>query len=409
VSSGAAEIHDPNRLAALAVTGLMDSPFEESFDRLTRLAAQFIGTPLALVNLVDDRRQFAKSCVAPSTWPADREAPLADSFCKWAVISGEPVVIEDARRDERVSGSAMVPLGLISYAGIPLVTSQGYVLGSLCVADFAPRRWTPGELQVLRDLAGAVVTEIELRADIAARLEAERAKDEFVSVVSHELRTPLTSIRGSLGLLASGQLAGERAQRMLDVAIQNTDRLVRLINNILDVERVESGKVQLEVRRVAARELIEQAVEATQGLATRAGVPVEWTAPPELHVHADPDRVVQVITNLLSNAIKFSPAGSPVRVSAEARGAEALFQVRDRGRGIPPEHLDDIFERFQQVDSSDSREKGGSGLGLAISRSLVQQHAGQIWVSSELGRGSTFFFTLPTDTSDPTAARNGTR
>ncbi len=391
---------DPARLAAVAATGLLDTSPEEPFDRLTRLAARFLDAPLSQVNLVDDRRQFSKSCVAPPWWPEGRDTPLPDSFCKWAVVSREPVVVEDARADLRLADTGTVTeKGLISYLGIPLRTSAGYVVGALCVAGFEPRRWTEDQVSILADLAASVVTEVELRRDLAARRQVERMKDELVSVVSHELRTPLTSIRGSLGLLASGKLGtlSEQGQRMLEIAAQNSDRLVRLINDMLDLERTESGTAHLEMGWAAAAELVSEAVAVVEEIAAGCGVGLETRVPPELSLRVDADRIVRVLVNLLSNAIKFSPAGAAVQVIVERRGAEALFQVRDRGRGIPADKLESIFERFRQVDSSDAREKGGTGLGLAISRSIVQQHHGRIWVASEAGKGSTFFFSLPVD------------
>ncbi|HEX2210276.1 MAG TPA: response regulator [Longimicrobium sp.] len=241
-------------------------------------------------------------------------------------------------------------------------------------------------------ITGAVVT----FRDVTERREVDRLKDEFVSVVSHELRTPLTSIRGSLGLLAAGKL-GEvpaKGRRMLEIAVQNTDRLIRLINDILDIERIESGRVTMELRRVDAAELAHQAVDVMAAMAEKAGVQLYAWADRQ-PMEADPDRMLQVLTNLLSNAIKFSPEGAGVSVTVTRDGPDVVFQVRDQGRGIPADRLESIFERFQQVDSSDARDKGGTGLGLAICRSIVQQHGGRIWVESEPGKGSTFTFTLP--------------
>ena len=241
-------------------------------------------------------------------------------------------------------------------------------------------------------IAGAVIT----FRDVTVRREVDRMKDEFVSVVSHELRTPLTSIRGSLGLLAAGK-GGEvspAGARLLEIAVQNTDRLIRLINDILDLERIEAGKVGLELARTDAAALIRHAAEVMQPMADRAGVALQARGD-SVAVAADGDRILQVLTNLHSNAVKFSPPGSTVEVGVERRGDEALFHVADRGRGIPADRLEAVFERFQQVDSSDSRQKGGTGLGLAIARSLVQQHGGRIWVESVVGEGTTFRFTLP--------------
>ena len=247
---------------------------------------------------------------------------------------------------------------------------------------------------ILRDgkLIGGVVTFL----DITKRRAVERMKNEFVSMVSHELRTPLTSIRGALGLLAGGWLGTlpAKGQHMLEIAVADTDRLVRLINDILDIERIESGRLPMAKQYCDAAALMVQAVEVMRPMGEKSGVSLSanpYSAP----LWADPDRVVQTLTNLLANAIKFSFTGGTVSLGAERRGNELIFQVRDHGRGIPRDKLEKIFERFEQVDASDSREKGGTGLGLAISRSIVQQHGGRIWVESVLGEGSTFFVALP--------------
>ena len=390
-------LRDPARLAALNATALLDSAPEESFDRLTRIAAEFLDAPLGLVNLLDDQRQFAKSCFAPPGWPDDPNSPVEESYCRWTIVERQPVVIADARKDERVRDSVFLrDLNLVSYLGVPLILSNGHALGTLCVAGFEPREWTEREVKLLSDLAASVTTEVELRLDAAERRQIAKLKDEFVSIVAHELRTPLTSIRGSLGLLASGRLNGTpQAQRMLEIAAQNSDRLVRLINDMLDLDRLQSGRLELKPARVEVARLVEQSMHAVEGAATGVQVTLESRIDPGLDVWADPDRVVQVLVNLLSNAAKFSPPGAVVEVVAENRGGQALFQVRDRGRGIPADKLDAVFERFRQVDSSDARDKGGTGLGLTICRSIVQQHGGRIWVASEWGKGSTFFFTLP--------------
>jgi len=231
--------------------------------------------------------------------------------------------------------------------------------------------------------------------DITERREVERSKDEFISVVSHELRTPLTSIRGSLGLLASGALGplAPKGQRMVEIAVQNTDRLVRLINDILDIERIDAGTIDMHQRPCDGAELIKRAMQCVEQFAADAHVTLTAEAEP-VTLCADPDRVLQTLTNLISNAVKFSPANSTVRVRCTRRDSEALFEVVDEGKGIPVEKLASIFERFGQVDASDSREKGGTGLGLAICRKIVEHHGGRIWVDSELGAGSTFSFVL---------------
>jgi PAS domain S-box-containing protein len=232
--------------------------------------------------------------------------------------------------------------------------------------------------------------------DVTQRREVDRMKNEFISVVSHELRTPLTSIRGSLGLLASGKL-GEltpRARSMATIALESSERLTRLINDILDLERIESGNRPMEIASIDAAGLLGRAVTEMAGLARSTGVRVE-VAPSTGRVLADADRIVQTLTNLLNNAIKYSTEGQTIVLDSVADDGQVLFRVRDEGRGIPQDRLEAIFQRFEQVDSSDARQKGGTGLGLAISRGIVERHGGRIWAESTLGVGTTALFTLP--------------
>ena len=232
--------------------------------------------------------------------------------------------------------------------------------------------------------------------DISQRFALDRMKDEFVSTVSHELRTPLTSIRGALGLLSAGLLGqmSDKAANLLRIALSNSDRLVRLINDILDLERIQSGREPLAFRPIALGEIVRQAIDGMQPVADAAGVQLIHDAN-IVQLSADPDRLLQVITNLLSNAVKFSPVGATVSVTLREGSSGVTLSVIDQGRGIPADKLDSIFDRFQQVDASDSRQKGGSGLGLAICRTIVNQHNGRIWAERNPVCGSTFRVVLP--------------
>jgi PAS domain S-box-containing protein len=265
----------------------------------------------------------------------------------------------------------------------------------------------PAEASISKlKLKGETVFTVILR-DTSDRKVIERMKDEFVSIVSHELRTPLTSIHGSLGMLASGLLDAEpqTGKRLLEIAVNSTERLIRLINDVLDVERIESGKVEMVKQICNVNDLLTDATEVMQPMAERFGVTLS-VSPIEAIVWVDRDRITQTLTNLLSNAIKFSPQGSTVWLSAERQDNCLRFQVKDQGRGIPHDKLETIFERFQQVDASDSRNQDGTGLGLAICRNIVQQHGGRIWVESTLGQGSTFYFTLPHENNTGTSTSN---
>lgn len=234
--------------------------------------------------------------------------------------------------------------------------------------------------------------------DITARKDTDKLKDEFVSVVSHELRTPLTSIKGSLGLLVGlhGSRLPEDARRILDIGQRNVEHLLRLINDLLDVQRIESGNLLLRTRRISLAEMLEQAVERNQGYADSFGIRVELTSPaPEITVLGDRDRLIQVMSNLLSNAVKFSPAGGRVRVDVQVREGTARVRVIDEGKGVPPQHRHRMFTKFAQADESDSRQLGGSGLGLSIAKAIIEAHQGTIGYDTVLDIGSTFYFDLP--------------
>ena len=222
--------------------------------------------------------------------------------------------------------------------------------------------------------------------DVTERRKIDRMKDEFISVVSHELRTPLTAIRGSLGLVQNWVKGTQpaKAERWVEIAVTNTDRLGRLINDFLDIERMESGQVAMEKIPCDAANNISQASDLMRDVAETSGIAL-LTSPVPVYLWADPDPIMQVLTNLLSNAINFSVVGGTVELTAQLEGERIVFQVRDQGRGIPADKLETIFERFVQVDASDSRAKGGTGLGLAICPSIAQQHDGCIWAESILG------------------------
>jgi PAS domain S-box-containing protein len=246
------------------------------------------------------------------------------------------------------------------------------------------------------DAQGEVKGFFSMVDDITERKEIERLKTEFISIASHEMRTPLTSIHGVIELLCAGRLGelSSTGQEMANMALRNSDRLVRLVNDILDLEKMTSGRDKIAKELCSSWELINQVVETLRPLAQEHQVTIE-TQQESLELWADRDRIVQTLTNLLSNAIKFSEAESKIWVTVERQQSDILFKVKDQGRGIPADKLNTIFERFQQVDASDSRKKGGTGLGLAICRHIVEQHNGKIWAESVYGQGSTFCFTIP--------------
>ena len=260
-----------------------------------------------------------------------------------------------------------------------LITKSGKTKTVLLSLELIEVKQTPCTLQIMNDIT-----------------ERKRLENEFISLVSHELRTPMTSTIGALDLLNSGQLGtlSDRGKKILKVAIRNTERLIRLVNDILDLERMKSGKITIQPVECDIQSLLLQAIETMQAMANKAQVQLILESHNVL-LKIDPDRILQTITNLLSNGIKFSEPEGIVKITSTVRGDRCQITVQDKGRGIPSDKLQSIFERFQQVDTSDSRDKGGTGLGLAICRHIVERHQGKIWVESVLGEGSIFYIDLP--------------
>ncbi|MBS9386030.1 MAG: GAF domain-containing protein [Dolichospermum sp. BR01] len=224
----------------------------------------------------------------------------------------------------------------------------------------------------------------------------EKMKSEFISIVSHELRTPLKSIRSSLGLLTANSIRNqpEKMQKILNIAFSNAERLTRLLNDILDLERLETSKFILNKKSCDAMTLINQAVNSIQALANEQNISLHIEAN-SVQLWVDEDRIMQTLVNLISNAIKFSPPHTTIKITVEETPDSHLFKIQDQGRGIPSDKIETIFGKFQQVDTSDSRQKGGTGLGLAICDTIIKQHGGKIWAESVVGQGSTFYFSIP--------------
>jgi PAS domain S-box-containing protein len=264
-------------------------------------------------------------------------------------------------------------------------------------------RWVHMRTIPIDNSKGVTYRFIGIFDDITRRKEensrVERLKDDFVATVSHELRTPLTSIAGALSLLV-GNAAGalpESAVRLLTIAHNNSRRLIRLVNDILDIEKIESGKVLFVRKRVELRALVEQAIETHQGFANTYGVRVKFEPASAVEdVHSDPDRLFQVVINLLSNAIKFSPRGEEVVLRVEKRNSAARISVRDHGPGVPNDFKSHIFGKFAQADASDARQKGGTGLGLSIVKQIVTRLGGEVGFDDAPGGGAIFFVDLPT-------------
>ena len=395
--------NEAERLRWLERLRILDTLEEQAYDDLTFLAAQICGVPIALVSLVDRDRQWFKSHHGLDA----RETPREYAFCAHAILNDEPFVVENADTDTRFADNPLVTGGPLVkfYAGAPLVLRDGVRLGTLCVIDHHAHQLSPDQLQALQALARQVVSQLELRLQLQELTKLDRAKDEFISVVSHEMRTPLTSMKGSLGLL-SHQMKEEvdpLSRNLSEIALRNTERLLAIVNDILDVAKLESGTLQLTLAPLDFSEVARRAVELNRHYAENCRCAIDLRLPDEsaerLMVEGDEQRIVQVLNNLLSNAAKFTREGDTVLLHVEPRASEVWVGVTDHGPGIPPERHAEIFTRFAQF--SGNTKLPGTGLGLNICKHIVELHGGMIGFSSTPGEETTFYCTLPRRKGQP--------
>ena len=389
---------DPARLEVLRNLCLLDTPAEEGFDRYTRLATRTIGVPVSIVSLVDSDRQFFKSSVGlGEPWASARETPLSHSFCKYVVASRSPLVVDDAHAHPGLrTNLAIRDLGVIAYAGIPLITKTGEALGSFCIIDTKPRIWTTEEITTLTDLAACVMTEIELRIAVREAEAANRAKSEFLAMMSHELRTPLNAIIGFGELLRENAIEAEedRQQALQDIQ-ESGEHLLALINDILDLAKIEAGRMELDRTETSLSATFASTVMLLRERAYMRGIELVTDADDACTVLADARKLKQILFNLATNAIKFTPAGGSVRIAAREVGDGVEIAVSDTGIGISEADQANLFQEFTQVDGSLTRRHEGTGLGLALTRRLVELHGGTISVRSAFGVGTTFTVWLP--------------
>jgi PAS domain S-box-containing protein len=266
-------------------------------------------------------------------------------------------------------------------------------------------RWLSTTKAPIRGPSGEIVGLVEVARDITEAKRQEQLKDEFIATVSHELRTPLTSIMGAIGLIVGHDaiVLPEKVTRMLTIALANCRRLVGIVNDILDIEKIESGNMTFDSKPVEVRTLVDQAIQANQAMATQHGVCVRLDeASVECDVMADPDRLTQVITNLLSNAIKFSPPDTDVIAGVERLADRVCIKIRDHGPGIPEDYAERVFEKFVQVEATDNRRRGGTGLGLSIAKQIVSHLDGAISFEAAPGGGTIFKVLLRAYAREPT-------
>ncbi len=391
--------NEAERLLALERYETVDTMPEASFDRVVNLAARLLEVPIALITLMERDRQWFKACFGTDLRENTREL----SFCGHTILLDAPMVVPDALLDERFRDNPVVTgLGIRFYAGLPLRTSDGFNIGTLCVYDFAPHPegLSDQALQTLTDLAAVVMDNFEARrvAKRAASAEAEirqlhEAQKRFVSDVSHELRAPLTGIRGNLQLLRRyPDMSSAESRTALEETAREAERLTRLIANLLALARGEGLEPRSE--RLKLHEVIREAFNDARHLSGDTTV-VELRQLDAVNFTGDSDGLKQLAIILLDNAIKYTPAGGRISLELRDLGAEVELRVSDTGIGIPTDRLERVFDRFYRTAASRARDPGGSGLGLSIARQIVEAHGGRIRLENAPQHGTTAVVNLP--------------
>lgn len=386
---------EQDRLQRLADYQVLDTEAEQSFDDLARLASHLCDTPIALVSLVDADRQWFKAKAGIDACETERDV----AFCAHAILQRDVFEIPDAKTDPRFCDNPLVtgPPFIRYYAGAPLVTPDGFAIGTLCVIDTRPKSLLRPQKEGLQILARAVVSQLELRKSLQKQAKLSQFKSEFFSNMSHELRTPLNAILALSKLMQEQITVSSPNLRQLYQYLKTIEfsgeRLLSQINNVLDMSKLEAGKMRVQERHVDFRTLCRQVHEmlAPQAKAKHLDYRLQVDNALPAFLFMDDEKVAQILINLLSNAVKFTPAGKQVSTYIQKNDPWLEIMVKDQGIGISRDGQQRLFQRFEQGVG----HQGGTGLGLAICKSLTELMGGTVFVTSELGKGSLFKVRLP--------------
>lgn len=386
--------NEKERLRRLKELGILDSLQEQAYDDLTFLAAQICDAPIALITLLDEERQWFKSHHGLNA----TETPRDISFCSHAMLQDGTFIVENTLEDERFHDNPLVTgdLGIRFYAGAPLILDQDIRLGTICVIGHEQRILSESQASALEALARQVITLFEARMRVKELEKLDHMKDEFVSMVSHELRTPLTSLKGSLDILSHLKDSQEaQIESMLEIATRNADQLLAIVNDILELAKMETGKVALTQDSVNLSELMDEIVCLNQSYVQQCRCQLKLIAPTEpLIVEADRLRLTQVLSNFISNAAKFSFPDTEVVLEVTRHNDRAKVSVTNHGKGIKMEDQVQVFAKFRQLGHKQNQKFPGTGLGLNISKHIIEAHGGEIGFTSKVNEATTFYFYL---------------
>lgn len=404
-------VNEAERQAALLRFDILDTDFEAAYDDLVDLAAHVCGTPIALMTLIDRDRQWFKANLGLREL---RESPRASSFCGHAIHSRELMIVPDARTDQRFHNNPLVAdyPHIRFYAGAPLITPDGYALGTLCVIDSEPRDLSEEQQYFLNILARQVMANLQLRLNFqqlqtyAQELHyANASKDKLFSIISHDLKSPFNGIIGLSDVLASEAetLDRETIQDFAQDINRSAETAFTLLDNLLQWSRLEQGHLSVQPRLVSLRSIVAACHDLVGSAAREKGIQLELSVTPDLVAWADPTMLQSTLQNLLSNGIKFTPSGGHVRLKAypspnspQIEASASIIEVSDTGVGMSAEQISGLFKIDSCHSTHGTAGEVGTGLGLLLCDQFAQRNQGRLSVESALGQGTTFTLTLPT-------------
>lgn len=399
------------RLKRLQAFGILDSPAEPHFDAITKTAAQILRTPIALLNFIDEAREWCKSA-----WGTKRKhSSRHKSICAEALLNGDVLLIPNAGEDAHFSNHPQVTgrRAVVFYVGVVLKTSDGVALGTLCAIDHIPRAVSAEELDALRTLAANIVGHLECRVlsrELAAaerRLEAATSnRDEFLAMLAHELRAPLAPINTAVEVLDKDGATDAQQAWARAVLRRHSRYMNQIVDNLLSASLVSIGAIDLTLKVTRVRSILDQALELCQTDISKRGHALVMDVDETMFVDADVIQCPLIVANLLRNAAIYTPPGGHITVTTSADATQVSITVRDDGAGIAANDIEDIFQLFRQTRRSSARSAGGMGLGLTLARRLAEMHGGTLTARSDgLGKGSEFTLTLRRSFVPSVAAR----
>lgn len=389
--------NEKERLRHLEELNILDTIEEQAYDDLTLLAAQICNTPIALISLLDETRQWFKSHHGFD----GTETPRDISLCSHAILKDDVFIVEDTDKDIRFKDNPLVNSGpeFKFYAGAPLILKQGIRIGTICVLDKKKCHLSEAQKSSLEALARQVVSLLTLRLKVKELKKLDHAKDEFLSMVSHELRTPLTSLKGSLDIMNHlGHVSNEKIKPMFDVAVRNTNQLLVIVNDILDLASMEAGSLKMDMNKLNIVTLLQNAIELNELYIQQCNCKLTLDIPENFEqrqVFGDQTRLLQVLSNLITNAAKYSPKkDGHIQITLQQIEQNIQISIIDNGQGIPVSSKDKVFTKFHQLETPQNQKPPGTGLGLNICKHIIEAHHGDIGFNSVQNKTTEFYFTL---------------